>query len=361
MMKGNWAQSPATSNVIAPRGFGYYDAFAHDPFSVSTHMSIGPATPIVGTTVVNSILTQKPGNLEITAGYPRGLQNGAVLLVVMPSTSKVQAATYSCSTTVPTDVCDWRMYASDQLSADPPDNCIPTRCSMRIRNWTQQVGVGGIVRVLRMTTGVALSTNGLGGVTNNAELADFMESIRVHARTRTYGGEELVDSHQKNCTIVDQSKSTWFTDFGVEYNNSNLPWARALGWPDDIASNDSNTNTWTAQLHDPSYTPIAILFEPFVAAVSGGSVGNTYEVNVRSQFLGHYSAGTMLANMAIDPPTDPGTLVKHRDKEEAKGSLLDKIGDALRDGASWAWNHRSDIGTAAGYLWKYGRNIPKIP
>jgi len=340
MSKGNWDQSPATSNVIAPRGFGYYDAFAHDPFSVATHMSIGPATPIVGTTVCSSgLVTKKP--VPMVASQ---LESGAILLIVFPAAGDTQAIAFECDGNVDATPIKSTYYTSPQLSADRPDNAIPTRCSLRMRNWTQHVGVGGIVRTLRMTTGVALAA----GATTNAQLADLMEGIRSHTRTRTYGGEELCDTHQKNCSVVDQSKATWFTDWDKVTSNNQLPWTFLQGWNQDPTLAAGQSGAFTTQLHDPAYTPIAILFEPFVAAVSGATVGNKYEVNVRSQFLAHYAQGSMLANMAIDPPNDPASLSKHRDFEESKGSVLEQVGNAIRDGASWAWNHKADI-IPAGY------------
>lgn len=351
MSRGNWGQTPASTNVLAPRGFGYYDAFQHDPFSVATHMSIGPATPIVGTTVASEGLVTKPPAPLAGTGPAAGLESGAILLIILPTTGRTQATAFECSSVFTTDTITTRIYLSPQLQADPPSNAIPTRCSMRMRNWTQHVGVGGIVRVLRMTTGVGLS----GAYTTNGELAQFMEGIRTHTRTRTYSGDELLHTHQKNCTVVDQSKATWFTGWGEGTLNSQLPWTKALGWDQDQTS-----GPFTVQLHDPAYTPIAVLFEPFVAAVSGGTVGNKYEVSIRSQFLGHYTQGSMLANMAISAPTAPDALTKHRDQEESKGSVMERIGNAISQGASWTWNHKADVIPAGYAAWKFMRPAAQV-
>lgn len=319
--KLSWAQTPATSNVVAPRGFGYYDAFAMDAVSAATHMSIGPATPITGTTITTGIISGKTGKLTTSA-----LEAGSQLLIVMPGTGPTQARLYQCSSLIDNDTCFSSGFESPQLIADAPDNAIPIRCSIRARNWTQGVGVGGIIRCLRMTTGVGLN----GNYTSNVGLADLMESIRTHARTRTYSGEEFTEGMQKNCSVVDQSKATWFTDWGQSYTNELLPWAVALGWDPTGAS-----STFTKQLHDPAYTPIAFLIEPFVAAVNSEKIGNSYEFVIRSQFLAHYAQGTMLANLAIDPANAPGMLNKHRDLEERKGSAVDRVitwGGPILDG-----------------------------
>ena len=45
-LMAEWKTTPASPNVMAPRGFGYYDAFHNLPDSAMTHMSIGPATPM---------------------------------------------------------------------------------------------------------------------------------------------------------------------------------------------------------------------------------------------------------------------------------------------------------------------------
>jgi hypothetical protein len=186
-----------------------------------------------------------------------------------------------------------------------------------------------------MTTGVALNEN----YTTNAELASLMESIRNHQRTRIYGGEELVASHQKNCSVVDQSRATRFEDFDAVTPCSSLPWTLPEAWTqtDDIGN-------FIRQIHDPAFTPIAVLFEPFLAAVAGSTaIGDTYEVNVRSQFLGHYAQGTMLANLAIDPASSPDKLDKHRSREESTGSDLSKVWAGIKSGARWTWDHAEPI------------------
>ena len=45
-LMAEWKTTPASFNVVAPSGFGYYDAFHNLPDSAMTHMSIGPATPM---------------------------------------------------------------------------------------------------------------------------------------------------------------------------------------------------------------------------------------------------------------------------------------------------------------------------
>lgn len=353
MNKGNWSQTPASSNYLAPRGFGYYDAFAHDPYSVATHMSIGPATPIVGSTIASSLI--QTGDYNV---LDNGVEGGSIIVIVYPSTSDVQARLYQCSSSTSTDTCYYNNFSSPQLNSESPLDAIPTRCSVRIRNWTQAVAQGGVVRTLRMTSGVALSgVQGGGaadsGLTSNAELAEFMDGVRNHARTRSYGGEELATSMQKNCSVVDQSRALWFDDWNEQKPVKDVPWAKALGWEGSTV-----LATFTQQLYQPAYTPIVFLFEPFIATYGAGTSslgGNRYELTVRSQFLAHYPQGTMLANMAIDPRANPSEMISHRNHEETKGSVLEKIVSTLGHGGQWAWGHRNEIAQLAKPLFQIAR------
>lgn len=353
-----WSQTPATSNIIAPRGFGYYDAFTNDAYSAATHMSIGPATPIVANTVCNNGLkTQKSDTMTVT--YPDGashdLESGMKLLVVYPATCDTQAKLFSCSNNSPTDLAHEQEYNSPNLQSARPDNAIITRCSFRIRNWTQHVGTGGIVRILRCTTGLALDASTTGR-TSNGDLAILAEEVRNHARTRIYSGEELCESHQKNLSVVDQSRSTWFMDWNSIHHVDDTPWALGQNWPSGPGQGIGN---FSYQLHDPAYTPIIVLFEPFAAAVNGEKIGNVYEVNIRSQYLAHYAQGSMLANMAICPKASPDALNKHKDKEEAQGSTLHNVGRFLSNAANWAWEHRSQIGAGVAAGQKALGYVPK--
>lgn len=281
--KYHFGQTPASSNVIAPRGFGYYDAFAHDPMSACTAFSVGPATGITGT-ARHSVNTQLP-----TTNH-----SGAVLTVIAPSLSAVQGISYMSDAN---GAFTYSEATSPQLTSDPPGSAIPTRCSLRIRNVSPTFTKGGIVRTLRVTTGFAIPTS-------FAELDAFCELVRNHDRTRTYSGAALSEDFQINCTVVDQARATSFQNWG-----SNIGVAMTT----------------------PTYTPIVILFEPF-SGIAGSTAltttPNTYEITIRSQFLGRYPQGTMLANLAIPPRSIGDGVNPVRDREEAKGSALHPVSEA---------------------------------
>lgn len=355
--KFHWGQTPASSNVIAPRGYGYYDAFANPPGTAVTAMSVGPATPITSTSIT-SIDTLTAGTWSDT-GTEVLQPPGAQLLIVYPSLSPVQAALFT-PTPVATageltdeqigdmcagpDACNEvkklltggsqlnaaatgysrtgkclvRPFISQQLLSDPPANAIPTRCSFRLRNVSEAVAVGGVIRTLRITTGFrTLDGFSADGGYTNAELQAFIESIKVNPRTRHYDAAELRHTQQKNCSVVNQTRAVNFSYFNPESNNG-----------------AASAYTFRNELVDPGYTPIAVVFEPFAAQ---GDTHNKYELNIVSQFLSHYVQGSMLNALAVDPRADAPLVNKHRDHEEKHGSsFLPMLGTALAGAAQTA-------------------------
>jgi len=289
--KYHFGQTPASSNVIAPRGFGYYDAFAHDPASACTAFSVGPATGVTGTS-----------RHTVTTKHPSTTGGGAVLTIIAPTLTNIQGITYFADAA---GALTYTTASSPQLVADPPSTAIPTRCSLRLRNVSPQFTKGGIVRTLRITTGFTLPST-------LAELDAFCELIRSHDRTRTYSGAALSEDFQINCTVADQTRATSFLD-----------------WVNITGQLDCNTTPqFCDAMHTPTYTPIALLFEPFSGFVDSSTLTNTpntYEITIRSQFLGRYPQGTMLANLAVPPRAigDQTNIIRNR--EEAKGSALHPV------------------------------------
>jgi hypothetical protein len=337
LMQEAWKASPASSNIMAPRGLGYYDAFQANPMSAATHMSIGPCTPIDAKTTVG--FTDPSSSTPSEGIIDTGFSKEAQLVIVQPAPDGVQAVRYNVSNATPTDLMNTYSYRSPQLEADPPTEMIPTRCSLRIRNYTAKVNKGGLIKVLRMTTGVFLDPD----FTTNAQLLEIMGGIRDHKRTREYDGAELPGVMQKNCIVADQSRALTFQNFGEATPSDQyhpLP-------PQPPTTPVVNVYQFTKTLNDPAFTPIAILFEPFLNVQQGGgtsqSLGNTYQITVQSQFLAHYKQGTMLANLAFSPACDAPHINKNRDHEENKGSALEKVVHAVEAGGRFAWDHRYQL------------------
>jgi hypothetical protein len=340
LLNKSWSISPATSNLMAPRGLGYYDAFANHPVSAITHLSIGPATPISAKTRIPS--KDAPNGIDTGLKYPQ-------LLIIGPAPTSTQAQLYFRSSAIDIDNVGSTPFQASALPQQtspnngPPDDTylnpggdlqevIPVRCSVRVRNFTAEINRGGQVHVLRLTTGLAL----MPPITTNADFDDLLEGIRDHARTRTYDGADFGGTGlQKNCTVADQSRALMFQNFNQCTVSSDVNWV-----PDEAplapGAPPVQFPVYPVDVYhyDPTFTPIAILFEPFknVQPGTGGPIGNTYGVTVQSQFLAHYKQGTMLANMAFNPSNDKDgkTLNTHRDKEEMHGSTFHKIMDYVK-------------------------------
>lgn len=367
-----WHVTPASSNAMAPRGLGYYDAFENHPSSAFTHMSIGPATPIDAITSVANINTAFGIPADPGSGNDQPLiankidPRYAQLLVINPAASRTQAVRFWVETDATTGGFEPTIegtagngsgsynatalppgYNSNTATSDfslQPElkEMIPTRCSVRIRNTSAGLSCGGTIRILRMTTGFSL----IPGVTTAKEYWALCDGIREHARTVRYDGKSFTEGGlQKNCTVCDQSRCLWFNDYSIlrKYDQNQYPFL-------PYSANGYSVYNWMLAHAEPAMTPIAILIEPFASQTTSTIgpywYGNTYDITVRSQFLAHYLQGTMLANMAMNPRADQNLMTRHRNREESFGSNLHKVmGDIIHGAAKLPWKQM--IQTAA--------------
>lgn len=364
MANKSWLSTPASSNMMAPRGHGYYDAFANHAATAMTNMSIGPATPISSKARVPSAAL--PNGID-TGKDPNGNTGNAMLLFIAPAAGSTQGALYYRSsppgggtgtdpisvTAINASALPLQVIPNTPEEYIPPGDLrevIPVRCSVRVRNFTAEINRGGIVHVLRMTSGL----NMLPSNTSNDAFGEICDNIRDHGRTRTYDGSDFTGTGlQKNTVVADQSRSLMFQNFNQATISSDTNWAldKAVQVPGGAAV-EYPVLPFEKCLYDPTYTPIAILFEPFlnVQPGTGGPVGNTYGITIQTQFLAHYKQGTMLANLAISPLSDYNRLNAHRDKEERSGSALQKVLDVVAGVGSFAFEHRGAIAAGMGAL-----------
>jgi hypothetical protein len=309
-----WYSTPATRDRAAPTGHGWYDAFSMPLTTLATPMSIGPATPI-------------ESEAKHTIETPQGA-TFCTMIIAYPSASATQFQILSQSSGTPTGTCGSQGIQSPQLQASPPKQSIPIRQSIRLVNSTPLLQHGGLVHVLRASTGIFMPYL-------NSELTLLADHVRQHARTRTYQGSELGKStFQINAHVNDASRAMWFKQFGAKINVDNIP-----GWPSPPpVPGVSSVGQMQAELMDPSYTPVIFVFD----AVAGGAAVsvNSWMIDVKSQFLGRYDQGSMLANLAVNVPAHGDAMNKVRDAEESKGSTLSQVGHAFgqaaRFGAKWA-------------------------
>lgn len=175
-------------------------------------------------------------------------------------------------------------FSSGGASASSPDQDIITRASLRIRNTTKALDVGGAVRILRVSAGIEVT----GGAMTQAQADSIYAYVRSNPRTRTFGGQELIATHQFNSIPVNQSKLASFAQSGT------------------------NASGFAAELFDPAVSSFVILFEDT-------STSQDYEVTVCGEYYTRYRYVGPLAHMARSPKTAPlHSINAAREKEESQ-------------------------------------------
>lgn len=179
------------------------------------------------------------------------------------------------------------------------DMGIPVRMSVRLRNVTEALAVGGSVRVLRLPTGMETPNN-----TN--DYFSFCSLIRNSVHTVTYSGHELTSMQQLNAYVADQVRCTMFVMNAAGHGSSGQTHFRSA-------------------IANPAMTTLAILIDDFAA--SGSGINNSYEITAGFQRLVRFTPGSTLHSMAHQVPTkDNQAINSHRDATERQGSVLQKVG-----------------------------------
>ena len=141
-----WKYHPGTSNLMAPRGLGYYDAFATPASSAVTTMTIGPTTPLTGITVIPRVLTSYNVAAAEFASATTGSDSGhngirpqdeldAQLLIIGPARGSVQARLWRARNLKPDSPAEFHDFHCPQLELDQPVDGIPARFSVQIKNY----------------------------------------------------------------------------------------------------------------------------------------------------------------------------------------------------------------------------------
>jgi hypothetical protein len=305
--------APSVSHHFAERGQGYYDAFAHQPEEIVLASQVGPCTPIEGYTLLNVNGGAGVTNLEYesTTGVSTvltvGLTDNTTLLVFNPGSSDKRICqiyrlavdpTLSTKATVTREDVDVQAFTAlgpthmdlihDLQRLDGTDagiehatgrvENIPLRGSLRIRNVTENLAVGGEVRMLRYNGGVLLghdvpASAALSLNMGVKEYLDICKMMRDTKRTHSMDGHELKETHQSNTYPADHVRSMTFeTDTSFEET-----------------------------VRSPSYCTLLILVDNFKA--SGSQVNNTYSVGMTVQRAARFKPGTILHSKAINPPS----------------------------------------------------------
>lgn len=337
---------------FAPRGHGYYDAFANTPDSACVSATTGPATVIQGytsdtitglasvtgtydhyaTANGTSTITTTPhtGNAALILFNP-GASDGVVakvrtLAVTSAGLLHVVDTPLSCAQfedlgpTIINGSLDVQHHDGDPLSVDTRlgrrVESIPLRGSIRIRNITEALAVGGVVRIMRYNGGLEPNhdptSGGAGepesgpgygpGATGAARAAtqnflSLCNIIRDSPRSKVFAGSELLHMHQSNSYPADFVRSMAFE--------------KDVGFEEALAS--------------PAYCTVCILVDDYVA--SSNLRNNTYEVNVRVQKAARFGPGTLLYGMQKTLRVNPAV---HNNSGEAAMVAAHPVTDSRR-------------------------------
>lgn len=163
--------------MFAPRGLGYYDAFAHKPDEIILSATTGPATPITGhstDTFVGGPVQSGQVDMGPDMGGLTHADTTTRLMVFNPGSSdQVVGVVYKCVSvdgmlkvaSTPIEVSQFNdlaaptqnhLMADRRMALDEGVESIPLRMSVRIRNITEALAVGGTVRFLRYNGGTSL-------------------------------------------------------------------------------------------------------------------------------------------------------------------------------------------------------------
>lgn len=347
--------TPSVSHTFAERGHGYYDAFLHQPEAIVLGSQVGPCTPIEGYTLFNLRGEGGVSDLEYNAvtgnafsAAPTGVTDNTSLLVFNPGSSnkrvcqiyRLSADSANPAVAIVTredvDVAafsalgpsnfhnEWAISAVDGAAGtieDPTGRIenIPLRGSLRIRNVTENLAVGGEVRILRYNGGLLLGHDAPGNTSQNPtmgvkEYLDICTMMRDTKRTHSMDGHELKATHQSNTYPADHVRSMTFeTDISFEET-----------------------------VRNPSYCTLLVLVDNFKA--SGSQVNNTYSIGMTVQRAARFKPGTILHNKAFSPPAHQPSHADATRKEaekpatssllhHAKAAANSRIGQTLMEHA----------------------------
>jgi hypothetical protein len=178
---------------------------------------------------------------------------------------------------------------------------IPLRGSVRIRNITESIAVGGLFRVLRYNGGIHLNLDAPSqGLTHEAQdssgnddptdpstfhFLELCNMIRDSSRTHTFSGHEMCSQHQSNSYPADFVRSMSF---------------------------EGNKNIYSA-IANPGYCTLLFLIDDYHSSTS--QINNTYEFNIMVQRAARFSPGSILHGLS-----EPLRLGNHDPNEETKAA-----------------------------------------
>jgi hypothetical protein len=322
--------APSTSHTFAPRGHGYYDAFVNQPDSLCLASQVGPCTPVEGFTRVNllgtagvtdatytlwsgfqvattakvtdntSLLIFNPGASDmVVAQHVRLVADGANIASVKTDDISILAFADFGPVLTPShwNAIDDHDRAVTEVRQEPPLDpagrieSIPVRGSMRIRNITENFGIGGEVRIMRYNGGLNLNPTDTVANPQSMSVKDYLDicdMLRDTKRALSMDGHELKQPQQSNSYPADHVRSMTF----------------------------KQDNHFNEAVMYPSYCTIIVLVDNFKASQT--QVNNSYSVAMTVQRAARFKPGTLLHSKSISPPADAGQHSTHAKLEALK-------------------------------------------
>lgn len=282
-----------SSQHFAPRGQGYYDAFASMPDSAILSNAVGPCTPVEG--YARCIIPGSAGVVNLPYHpYPEltaHVTTNAKLVFFNVGSSGPQIATsyeiadYNGVAGVHGEAIAAGAFAelgpSDEpqnvpglgVVSDPGVDSIPLRGSCRLRNITERFSVGGEVRVMRYNGGLNTTL----GVTEFLDICDMMRDTK---RATTFGADDLLTAHQINTYPADSIRSHKFL----------------------------SDTTFVDAVLNPKFCTLIVLIDDFKSGP--GQVNNTYSFNFVAQRAARFRPGSLLHHKAKLMPANP--MIHHK-------------------------------------------------
>jgi len=325
---------PSTTNTVAVRGQGYYDAFVQHPETLVLASQVGPCTPVEGFTRYNIIGS---GGVTDATYYANAtvtttVSDNTTLFVFNPgSSTDVVAKAYSLTANASNEAvvqetpCSVTAFGefgpaitnhghdgnhnvdADHQSTMSPGmriESIPIRGSIRIRNITENYGIGGEIRIMRYNGGLLLGHDTVGnnqtsGALTPANYLDICDMLRDTKRALSLDGHEVKHPHQCNTYPADHVRSMTFQE--------------------DLSFHEV--------VRKPSYCSILVLVDNFKASQT--QVNNSYSIAMTVQRAARFDPGTLLHSKSIVPDVNP---IGH--SQMSRGEALKPAAHALVKGAA---------------------------
>lgn len=351
--------------AFAPRGQGYYDAFATTPDQSAVAMSCGPATPIEG--YAYTVINGRSGLVNETLSYPTGHGPGGQF--ALEGGVNLTGGLFSDNSTLVILNCGssdnvvgkiFQLEHGTGLAHDPTgikvvirDITVPQFSELgptrtHTRPYPTGTGTAGAAHPGQTNAdevdGAWDSTQGAGGRVESIPLRlsvrikNITETIATGGEVRflryngglntgsedTAGGIGHIDTdHMSVTTYLDIANMMRSTKRSVPLGGKELVHPHQVNtYPADnirSATFKDDTSFFEAVL-EPKFCSCIFLIENFVASGSGGAqgIGNTYTLSTTVHRAGRFIPGSIHYSKQLTFPPRPDVIAQHAAIESVK-------------------------------------------